>query len=95
MFYRQEDLSSDTYNGADCGHYRWSQTGFEVDIKVVIDLKYFYKRLNMFTELSGSLAGVYLFRLPRLLESNQGYRETSVFNSVYCEQSQNEYVRLL
>lgn len=52
MFYREDDLSSDTYNGADRGHYRWSQTGFEVDIKVELVLKYCYIRLNTFTQLS-------------------------------------------
>uniref|UniRef100_A0A1B6FME9 CS domain-containing protein n=1 Tax=Cuerna arida TaxID=1464854 RepID=A0A1B6FME9_9HEMI len=31
-----EDLTSDTYNGADCGAYRWSQTSTEVDIKVPV-----------------------------------------------------------
>uniref|UniRef100_A0A1B6JCZ9 CS domain-containing protein n=1 Tax=Homalodisca liturata TaxID=320908 RepID=A0A1B6JCZ9_9HEMI len=31
-----EDLTSDTYNGTDCGAYRWSQTSTEVDIKVPV-----------------------------------------------------------
>ncbi|XP_054284378.1 nudC domain-containing protein 3-like [Macrosteles quadrilineatus] len=31
-----DDISSDTYNGADRGSYRWSQTLTEVDIKVPV-----------------------------------------------------------